>query len=97
MLHTNHTINGITVNSADWHNFIQQCKHFQNKAALNVINLIENHQCAVLVSIPFLFSWYKQQHKVFYRENTSIEMCYNAAMNVMQHLNTLMQHRPDKF
>lgn len=97
---TSHNISGTKVISSDWSNFRASLNRWQDKYDWNGVQLhslysqIENHPAKHLVSINFLFSYFKQQNISAY-PNEDIAICsINAAADLLQKLNELLNYIP---
>ena len=53
-------INGIKCNDSDWYN-AERAYWSGNQVRWNLRNAIKNHPAAPLISIPFMFSYYRNQ------------------------------------
>lgn len=77
--------------STDWNNFIKSCENKNDIHSLRVIELVSNHPCIRLISVNFLFSYYKKLHMAAFPERTVHENSVSALCNVEIVLNELFK------
>lgn len=95
-----HNISGTQIISTDWDNFIAAIPRYQEKydwkgAELHSLySQIKNHEARHLISINFMFSYFKKQN-ILANPNEDIAFCsVNAAVDVLNKLNELLNYIP---
>lgn len=95
------SVSDITVSSCDWANFINSTSRIQDAYkwpdGLNIYSLckqINEHPAAPMVSIPYLFSYFRRRNQLVYPDQDLAICSVNAMVDLHTHLDSLLNYIP---